>query len=151
MFLYGKQQRQHDNSEWHHPRIKLWRDNLQPLYGRHYRNRRRNHDFSIEEAAANQANDDQHGGHSCRRIAPGKGHQGQNTALARVISPHYEREILKGDHQDQQPEDEREETKYGVTLYTKTKLTGQTFTKRIKRAGADITVDNPDRRKRYCG
>ena len=151
MLLDHKQQRQHDYRQRDHPRIKLRRNDLQPLYRREDRNRGRDNHLAIEEAAANQADNHQHGGHSGRGVAPCKGHQGQDTAFARVISAHNEGEIFNRNHQDQQPEDEGQEAKYGIALNTKAKLAGQTFTKRIKRAGANITVDNPDRRKRYCG
>ncbi len=57
----------------------------------------------------------------------GQRHQRQDPAFTGVICPHHKGEVFKRNDEDQQPEDQGQEAKYGIAFNAKAKLAGQTF------------------------
>ena len=76
--------------------------------------------------------------------ALGEGHQGEDAAFAAVIGAHDQHDVFDRDHQDQRPEDQREDAQYlprgdaGGFEMLHTGLEG------VERAGADIAIDDAE-------
>lgn len=151
VLLNGKQQGQHQHRERHYVGVEGGGHDVQPLDGRHHRHGGGDHHLAIEEAAANQPQDDQHRRPLLGAVAGRQRHQGQYAPLASVVGPHHEGEVLDRDHQDQQPEDQREEAQDGGGLDAKAKLAGEALAQGIERTGADIAIDHADRRQGDAG
>ncbi|MNH99046.1 hypothetical protein D3C73_518020 [compost metagenome] len=151
VFLDGKQQGQHQHRERHYVGIQRGGHYLQALDGRHHRHGRGDHHLAIEEAAADEPQNDQHRRPRLRGVAGRERHQGEDAPFARVVRPHHEGEVLDRDHQDQQPEDQGEKAQNGGGLYPETELAGEALAQGIERAGADIAIDHADRRQHDAG
>lgn len=151
MFLNGKQQGQHQHRERHYIGVERGGHQAQALDGRHHRHGRGDHHLAIEEAAANQPQDDQHRRPARRGVAGGQRHQGENAPFTGIVGPHHEGEVLDRDHQDQQPEDEGEKSQDGGGFGPDPELTRQALSQGIEGAGADITIDHANRRQRDAG
>lgn len=123
MFLNGKQQSQHQHRERHDIRVQRRRHQAQPLDSRHHRHRRGDHHLAIEEAATDQAEDDQQRRPAGGGVTGRQRHQGENAPFTGVICPHHKGEVLDRYHQDQQPDDQREETENGGWLDAEPELT----------------------------
>ncbi|MNG92777.1 hypothetical protein D3C79_517230 [compost metagenome] len=151
MFLDGEQQGQHQHRERHYIGIQGGGRYFQALDGRHHRHGRGDHHLTIEEAAADEPQDDQHRRPCLRGVAGRERHQGEDAPFARVVRPHHEGEVLDRDHQDQQPEDEREKAQDGGGFDPEPELARQALAQGIERAGADIAIDHADRRQHDAG
>ena len=99
VLLDSKQQRQNDNRYRDHPGFEIRGYDFQTFNRRHYRDRRGNHHFTIEEAAADQAKNNQNRRHSRGRIAARQRHQRQDPPFTGVICPHHEGEIFNAYHE----------------------------------------------------
>jgi hypothetical protein len=79
-------------------------------------------------------------------IAPDKRHQGQDPALAVVVGPHDEQQVLDADDDDQRPENEREDTedvRLGDGQFMA--VATERLPEGVERAGADVAVHDPER------
>ena len=70
--------------------------------------------------------------------ALGQGHQGDRAALALVVRTHQDGDVLHRHDQGQGPKNKRDDAENGELGRSYRASVSQSFTKRIKRAGADI-------------
>ena len=78
-------------------------DGLQPLHRREHRYRRGDDGVAIEEGGADHAQGE-HRRRAAADRALGERHQGEDPALALVVGPHDEGDVLDRDHDDQRPQ-----------------------------------------------
>ncbi len=72
---------------------------------------------------------------------------GEDAALATVVGPHHQREVLDGDDDDQRPEGERRHTQ-GVGLDDRQVLVLERLAEGVQRTRADISEHHAERTQR---
>ncbi len=88
--------------------------------------------------------DDERGAALSHRLA--ERHQGEHTALALVVGPEEDQHVLERDDQHQRPKDQRQNAEDGLAAGKAVAPGGgHCLAKGIKRARADVAVDDADR------
>ena len=77
----------------------------------------------------------------------GEGAQRQHPALAPVVGAQDEDDVLERDDQDQRPEHEREHAQHGGLAQVQPAGVAERLAQRVERAGADVAVDDAERRQ----
>ncbi len=124
--------------------VEMRRDQLEPLDRREHRDRRRDGRVAIEERGTRHAEHEEHAG-----AAPGRPlrerKQRQRSALAAVVGAHDEHDVLQRHDHDQGPDQQRDDADDLALGETVAPRGPQTLAQRIKRAGADVAIDDADR------
>ena len=147
-FALDQEQANQDRStDRNHDGCKLGCVELQTLDGAQHRNSRRDDPISVEQSGANQPDDHQRGAPTAaRRVANiEKRQQCDDAALAAVVGAHDQDGIFERNDQDQRPEDDGHDAHRGFGRDGSRRICG--LFEPIKRAGADIAVDNAERRE----
>jgi len=76
-----------------------------------------------------------------------EGHQRQDPALAPVVGAHHKHEVLDGDHQDQRPDDQRQDAQHVGRGHRNAVLAVEALADGVERARADVAVHDPERRE----
>ncbi len=133
------------------------RNRLQALDRRQHRKRRRDDCITVEERSARPAERERNG-RACasslrfaQRASRERG-QRQHAAFALIVGTGQEQHIFQTDNDNQRPDREAEHAQDRACVDLVARGV-ERFTKRIKRAGANIAEHNPDRaqRKRQGG
>jgi hypothetical protein len=80
-----------------------------------------------------------------------QGGQGEDAALATVVRPHHDEQVLDGDDDDQRPEDERQDTQHVGLRRRQVVLAGQRLPEGVQRAGPDVAEHDAERADRQRG
>ena len=109
------------------------------------RNRGRDDAVAINQRRAEQPHDDERSPATVPTSAS-QGHQGENAALAMVVGAHHDQTVFDGDYDDQQPNDQRQQSKrHGLRQLAPSGLHNRV--QRIERTGAEVAIDDPKRGK----
>ena len=127
------------------------RVDLETFDSAEYRNRRRDHAVAIEQCGPDQADDEQRGAPAPGRRMPDvkQREQRDDAALAVIVGAQDQNGVFERDDQDDRPEDHRHDAHHGFGRGRPACLDG--LLQPIKRAGADIAVDNTECGKRHGG
>ena len=116
----------------------------------------RDHAVAVQQGRAEDAERNQHRpaiGQPRRAAAAAHaaGHQrrqGQHTALALVVGAHHQRDVLDRDDEEERVDDERQHAEHVVVGGRHGVRAEETLAQRVQRAGADVAVDDAERRQR---
>ena len=135
------------DADGHDHRRELRRVDFQSFHGAQYRDRRRDDAVAIEQRGPDQPDDEKGGAPASRRRMPGieKREKRHDAALAVIVGAHDENGVFQRDDQDQRPEDQRHDARDGLGRQRPAGI-GRLL-ERIKRARADIAVDDAQRGK----
>jgi hypothetical protein len=133
------------DDEWRNP----VRRSLEPLDRAQHRDRGRDHSVAIEQAGAEHTERDLRGSAPRASSSPWieQREQRQDPALAVVVRPHDQQQVLERNDQDQRPEDQREHPEHVVRRRFKSR---QRLAERIERTRPDVTVDDAKRSESQC-
>jgi hypothetical protein len=81
---------------------------------------------------------------------PDERHERQDAALAAVVSPHDEGEVLEGDHEDHRPDHQREDADHVLGGGIDAVLAAEALLEGVERAGTDVAVHHAQRAEREC-
>ena len=120
---------------------------LETFDGAQHRDGRRDDAVAVEQRGADQPDDQQGGAPASGRRMPDieKRQQRDDAALAAVVGAHDQDRVFERDDQDQRPEDQRHDAHDGFGRERSAGVCG--LLERIERAGADIAVDDAERRE----
>ena len=129
----------------------LGRVELETLDGAEHRDGRRDDPIAIEEGGPDQTDDHQGGAPTAaRRMANvEKRQQRDDAALAAVVGAHDQDGIFERDDQDQRPEDDGHDAHSGFGRDRSRCVGG--LLEPIEHAGADVAVDDAERRESGSG
>ena len=80
-------------------------------------------------------------------VRPDQREQRQDAALAPVVGPQHERDVLEGDHEVHRPEHERHDAHHVLARGRQAVHRVEALLERVERAGADVAVDDTERRE----
>ena len=146
--LPREQADQDGNGQRHDVVLERGRDELQSFDRRQHGNRRRDHRVAQEHGSADDAEqEDQRGAPpECARRQRG---QGQRAALPVVVGPQQQQHVFDRDHDDQRPQDQRQHAEHDVAGDRPGfDRRDHRHAKRVKRARADVAVDDADAAER---
>ena len=144
--LHGKEQKQDHHRDRHHIGRERRRHQLQPFDRRENRQSRRDDRIADEQGGARDPEEKQPVG-ALAGIFHQQRQQRQRAALAIVVGAQQEQHVFQGDDDRQRPDHQRDQADDFQARHAVSGDRAQRFTKRIKRAGADIAIDNADRAK----
>ncbi len=122
-------------------------DQLQALEGRQHGDGGRDGRVAVEQGGARHAEqrDD------IARLAQctlGKGHEGEDAALALVVGAQQQQHVFAGDDEDQRPEDQRQDAEDDVAAWrARRAMPGRRhhgLAEGVEGAGADVAIDDAD-------
>ncbi len=120
----------------------------QTLHGREHRDRGRDDPVAVEQRRAEQAEQQEgearHGARAVRFARLDQREQGEDPALAVVVRAHDEREVLDGDHQQERPDDQRQDAQDVGVRDLERVLAEEALAQRVERRGADVAVDHAE-------
>ncbi len=118
----------------------------QPLHRSQHRDRWRDHAVTIEQRRPKQP---QRQKHCMPARCPGprsdKRQERKDAAFTLVVGPEHEPDVLEAHHEVDGPEDERHHPENVVVRRRHAPVASVGLLQRIQRAGADVTVHNPQR------
>ena len=124
--------------------VELRRHELEPLERRKDRDRRRDRGVAVEERGPEHAEHEEE-----RRPPPdralGEREQRQRAALAVVVGPEDQPDVLEGDDEDQRPDQHRGDADHLRLDEPVAAGRVQRLAHGVERAGADVAVDDADR------
>jgi len=146
--LHEEKANQDHERQWHHQGRDMGRVELEALDRAQHGDRRRDHAVAVEQRRADQPDDQQGRAPTSARRVPDveQREHGDDAALAVVVRPHDQDRILGRHDDDQRPQDQGQDTQDRVGRRHASGLDG--LLESIERAGADIAVDDAERRKR---
>ena len=136
------------NDHWRQP----GRVDLETFDSAEYRDGRRDHAIAIEQRSPDQTDDEQGGTPAAARCAPciEQREQGHDAALSVIVGAQDQNCVFERDDQKESPEDQRHDAHHCVGAGRPGCVDG--LLQPIKRAGADIAVDNTEcGKRRGCG
>ena len=143
--LHSEQDADDHHGNRHDDRMELRIHDLQPFDGRKHRNRRR--DDAVAEEQTRPGDPDQ----PEPMPNPGplgaalrQGHQRKDPALAVIVGAQDQEDVFDRDRQDQRIEHERQHAHDLQLVCPGRREFGQACLQRIKRAGADVAIDNAE-------
>jgi len=154
LLLNDEKQYDDGNGDRNDERLETRRCNLQTLDRRKYRNRRCDHAVAVEHRRTEQP--ERHEEPACARAAlcgaQYQREQGHHAALAAVVRPHHEHDVLERYHDYQRPEDQRQHAEDIGVRRGHSVAAAERFLHRVQRAGADVAEYHADRgdRQREC-
>jgi hypothetical protein len=119
-------------------------DLFQTFDGREHRDRRGDDGIAIEQRCTDDAEEEDRAS-AAAQLGLGECHERQRAALALVVGPHDEDDVLERDHNDQRPDEQgynadHLDTRRDAVL----RRVVERFLQRVERAGADIAIDHAD-------
>ena len=143
--LHRKQHHQNDHRQRHHIGIERGGDELDAFDRRKHRQRRRNHRIAVKQRAADDAEQHDRAGAAADRALRQR-HQRQRSALAMVVGAQQDQHVFQRHHDDQRPQDQRQNAENGQRIDGAGRPAGgdDGFAERVKRAGADVAIDDTD-------
>ena len=143
--LHGKQHQQDQHRERDDIGIERGGDELDAFDRRQHRQRRCDDGIAVEQRAADDAEQDDAARPSAGRGALRQRHQCERAALAVVIGPQQDHHIFQRDHDDQRPQDQRDDAKHRMRGRLAARACrSDGLAQRIERAGADVAIDHAD-------
>src|SRR3984893_18425024 len=126
--------------------LRLWSYHFEAFHGAQHRDRGSDHAIAVEQRRADQSQRDD-------RLAPkGVGitphllknerQQRENSALAVVVRPHDENDVLDADDDYQRPDDQRENAIDVGRHWSEAVLQLEALAQGIKGTGSDVPVDD---------
>ena len=146
--LHDEQDRQDDDRGGQNDHLGARIGHRDAFHRAHHRDRWGDEGISVEQAGADDA--EQHCRHASA-LAAGhetthQGHQREDTALTVVVSTHHEDDVLDAHHQQDRPEDHRDDPhdvtvggSNGMVLHREHRLKG------VEHRGSDVTKDDSQR------
>ena len=124
---------------------------LEAFHGAEHRDGRRDDAVAIEQRGSDQPDDQQRGAPAPGRRTPDieKRQQRDDAALAAVVGAHDQDGVFERDDHDQRPEDHRHDAHDGFGRDRSGGICG--LLEPIERAGADVAVDDAERRESRGG
>jgi hypothetical protein len=153
LLLHHEQADQDDDGDRHHRRRQRWRIDLQAFDGAEHRNRRRDGAVAVEQRRADQADDEQLRAPGSRLgLACAKQRQDRDDpALSAIVCTQDQQRVFNRDDQDERPQDQRHHAENGVVRDGAAMGGGPGgFLQRVKGAGADVAIDDPEGPERGC-
>jgi hypothetical protein len=146
--LHEEQAGQDHQGKRHDPARDARHVELEALDRAQHRDGGGDHPVAIQQRGADQAHDQQgRAPASGRCVADVEQRQhGDDAALAVVVGPHDQDSVLGRDDDDQGPEDQRQDAQDGLWRRRAAGLDG--LLERVERAGADVAIDDAERRQR---
>ena len=118
---------------------------LQPLDGTENGDRRRESAVSVQERGTEKPERQQdRAPPAFRGAGMDESHQGEDSALAAVVRAQDVDVVLERDHDDQRPEDQRENAENVLGVDGHRVRTEEALANRIQRTGPDVAVDDAD-------
>ena len=146
--LHRKQQEQDDDGQRHDIGFERGRDELDAFDRRKYRQRRRDHGIAVKQRPADDAQEDDHAG-AARDPALRQRHQRQCAALAVVVGAEQDHDVFQGHHDDQCPEDQRDDPEHGLGGWLPSaRGSDHRFAKGVEGASADVAIDDANAAQR---
>ena len=149
MRLHQEQREQDQDGKRHDIASERRRHHFEAFDGRQHRKRGRDHGVAIKQRGADHAEHDDQRALAAKR-AVGKRHQCQSAAFAVIVGAQQDDHVFDGDDKDQCPDDEREnaEDRAFARRRIGTHRGKHRLAQRIKRARADVAIDDADRAER---
>ena len=145
--LDNEQDDQHQTSERHDITGGGIRGHIESFNGRQHRNGRRNNAIAIEQRRPESGEKGEQRPLFSTYLQPLEhGEQRENPAFTLVVSLHDKDDIFQADNQHQRPEDQRQNAEDIGGGRCDPVGAGETLLDGVKRAGADIAVNNPQSR-----
>ncbi len=148
--LYGKQSDQDQHRQGNNIGLQRRCHDLQALDRRQHRDRRRDHRVAVKESGADHAKRDHHKCAASADSILGEGHQGERSTLAVIVRAQQDDHVFDADDEDKRPDDQRQDAENDSLAHRHICTAGgqHRFAECIKRARADVAVDDADRTKR---
>jgi hypothetical protein len=139
--LHGEQRAQHHERDRHHVGLEDGRHELEALDRREHRDRGRDRGVGVEQRRAGDREAER------QRRAPAEraleqGQQAQRAALAPVVEPGQEEDVLDRDDDDERPEQERHHAQHLGPVEPVRGRVVERLAQRVERARADVPVDD---------
>ena len=144
-----REEADHDHeAERQHVGLEGGRHEFEPLDGRKDGDGRRDDGVAIEQRGPDHAEQGDHE-HVVAHGSLRERHQGERAALAVVVGPQDEEHVLDRHDEDQRPQDERHDPEHHLAGDGPARRSSREgFLEGIKRARADVAVDDAERAKR---
>jgi hypothetical protein len=146
MLLEEEQTGEDYDGQREHQVLRLRCDDFQTFNGAQYRDRRSDNAIAIEQRCSNQSQRDYDLSAHRVRIAPlllkNQRQQRENSALAVVVRPHDEDDVLDADDDYQRPDDQRENAVDVVGGWLDSVFELEAFAQRVEGTGTDVPVDD---------
>jgi hypothetical protein len=127
--------------------LRLWSYYFQAFYSAQYGDRGSDNAIAVEKCRTDQSERDDALAAKRVRIPPhllkNEGQQRENSALAIVVRPHDENDVLDADDDYQRPDNKRENAIDVGRHWSEAMLQLEAFTQGIEGAGADVPIDDP--------
>jgi hypothetical protein len=145
--LHQEQPNQDRDADRNDDRRELGRVELEAFHGTQHRNGWCDDAVAVEQRGSDQPDDQQRGAPASGRRTPHieKRQQRDNAALAAVVGAHDQDGVFERDDHDQRPEDHRRDANDGFGRDLSGGICG--LLEPIERAGADVAVDDAERRQ----
>ena len=148
--LDREERHQDGDADVQHIGMEARRHEVEAFDGGEHRDRRRDDGVAVEQRGADHAEPD-HEPAALAHDALDQRHQAERAALAAIVHPHDEKHVFERDDHDQRPEHQRHDAEHRFLRHRAAGRRGrQAFLERIKRARADVAIDDPDRAERQC-
>jgi hypothetical protein len=145
--LHGEQDHEDDDADGHDERMKRGHDDAEALHRAEHGNRRRDHAVAVEHRRPEDAEAEQPPPQPILLLdaARHERRQREDAAFAAVVGPHDQRDVLERHHDDQRPQERRQDAEDVRRGYRQAELPGEGRAQRVERARADVAVDDADR------
>ncbi len=147
--LHHKQQQQDHGGSRHRVAGEILACELQPFDRAQHRDGRRDHAVAVEQRRADQAEGDKITV-APMPFCPGQRHQRQNAALAVIVGAHDHQRVFQRNDDDQRPENQRQAAERAEFVVMTLICFGDGL-KNVERTGADIAIDDAERRDQRKG
>src|ERR1700686_5361259 len=129
--------------------LRLWSYDFEAFHGAQHGDRRSDHAIPVQQRRTDQSQRDYGLAPERVRIAPlllkNERQQRENSALAVVVRPHDEDDVLDADDDYQRPDDQRENAIDVVGRGSDAVLQLEALAQRVQRTGTDVAVDDAER------
>ena len=123
-----------------------WCRDLESLDRSQHGDRRRDNAIAVEECPAEQPQHDERGAHGASALVgrplEHQGEEGEDAALAAVVGPQNEADVLHGHHEQQRPDDQRQDAVDVAARDLEPVVWLEALLDRVERAGPDVPVDD---------